>query len=325
MAFQENPHERVFSLVAHQPRHIVHGMIRITEPAKLFSSWRLSPSSSLGDLDALPLELLHVIFAMLDFKSLSDISRTCLRANIHAALLSADCISCGSYGAFLFLPTCERCCYHCLWRNQSLWVIPISTAKKCFGFSAAGAKTLSIMHSLPGKYHVRHTISRQRPIRLVCVGAAKKLAIAENRSEDCMRQDLEHKRSAGLSEKEYYLLRFLQKAQITPPGPELFVQPTESNVPNDMFCGMASLPFPYLAPGNHAEHGFWCLGCELVWRRWSPNDSSPDHLSHLVLPGCRAADIVYNMQDVARSKAEFLSHINECPGAKELCQAAREH
>ena len=90
---------------------------------------------------------------MLDFKTLSDISKTCLRAievlksvpeyrdlmrhapqalaalvetrliryhlvaTVHATLLSADCKSYGKYGAFLFLPTCERYCYHCLWRN----------------------------------------------------------------------------------------------------------------------------------------------------------------------------------------------------------------
>lgn len=245
-------------------------------------------------------------------------------ATIYATLLSADCISCGNYGAFLFLPTCERCCYHCLWRNQSLWVVPMATAKKCFGFSAAGAKTLSLMRSVPGKYHVRHTVARQRPVGLVCVGAAKKLAMAENRTEECMRQDLEHKRSAGLSDKEYHLLRFLQKAQTIPPGRDLFLQPTESNVPNDMFCGMASLPFPFLGPGNHVEQGLWRLGCELFWRRWSPNDLTPRHLSHLVPPGCRAADIVYNMQDVARSKTEFLVHINGCPGATDLLQEARQ-
>ena len=177
------------------------------------------------------------------------------------------------------------------------------------------------MRSLPGKYHVMHTVARQRSIRLVCVGAAKKLAMAENRSKECMSQDLQHKRSAGLSDEEYYLLRFLQQAQTTPPGRELFLQPTESNVPNDMFCGMASLPFPFLGPGNHIEHGFWCLGCELVWRRWSPNNSIPAHLSHVVPPGTCATNIVHRMQDIARSKAEFLSHISECPGAMDLLQA----
>lgn len=196
MAFQKTTHETLLSLLAHQPRHIVRGMIKITEPAKPLSNWRTLPSSPLGALDTLPLELLHTIFAMLDFRTLSHITRTCLRGiqvvrslpeyrdlmrhapealaalgktrlifhhlatTIHATLLSADCISCGSYGAFLFLPTCERCCYHCLWRNQSLWVVPITTAKKCFGLSTSGAKTLPIMRSLPGKYHVRYTISR---------------------------------------------------------------------------------------------------------------------------------------------------------------------
>lgn len=297
-----------------------------------------------------------MIFAMLDFRTLSHISRTCLRgivvvdslpehrdlmryapralaalaktrlihhfpaATVHGALLSADCISCNNFGPFLFLPTCERCCYHCLCRVQGFWVIPISMAKKCFGLSATGAKTLPILHSVPGKYYVKHMISRKRSLRLVCVGAAKTLAIAEGSSEERMTQELELKRIAGLPLKEYYTMRFLLRPPVKPPRLELFVHPTQAEVPSDMYCGMASIPFPYLGPSNGIEHGLWCLGCELVSRKWSRNDPFPDHLSHLLLPGCLADDIVYNMQEVARSKAEFQSHILSCPGAKALIE-----
>jgi hypothetical protein len=212
MALQDTTPDELLSLLTRRPQHIVKGMLQIAGPAKQSSNWRKS-TSSLGRLDDLPLELLHATLALLDFKSLSHVSRTCIRgievvnslpehrdlmlhasdalaalaktrsirhhlaANIHLALLSANCRLCSRYSALLHLPTCERCCYHCLWTNQSLWLIPISMAKKCFLLSEAAAKTLPVLRSVPGKYHVRYPISRQRPIGLVCVGAAKELSI----------------------------------------------------------------------------------------------------------------------------------------------------
>jgi hypothetical protein len=160
---------------------------------------------------------------------------------------------------------------------------------------------------------------------LVCVGAAKKLALAENGSEQLMRQNLDARFHSGLPEKEYYLQSFLLKAPLEPPGSDFIARPTESNVPNDMFCGMASIPFPYVVPGDHVEHGLWCLGCETFCREWSPRDPTPAHLSHLVARGCRPGDVVYNMQDIARSRIDFLKHIHECPGAKEVFLARDKH
>lgn len=359
MSLEEVTDERKIALTAHQPRHIINGQIRITEPAKPPSIDRTSPSSLLGNMDVLPLELLHAIFALLDFKTLSDISRTCSRgtavvkslpeyhdlmhyapltltalgktqlirhhssATVHAALLSSDCVSCHQYGAFLFLPTCQRCCYNCLHRNQSLWVTTLSVAKRCFDLSSAAVKTIPIMRSLPGKYWVGYNISRQRPIRLVCVGTAKRLAISEDVSEAQLRQVLETTRSARcLSDnRDYYMLRHLEAAPLSPPGSSFLMRGTESNVPNDMYCGMASMPFPFLAARKQIEYGFWCLGCELVQREWHPNSPIPDHLAHLLTPGCLADDVVHKVQDVAWSRLGFLCHVDQCPGAKKLIRS----
>lgn len=359
---QDESDERNISLTAHQPRHIMNGMIRINEPAKPSKVHRTSPSSSLGKMEALPVELIHAIFAMLDFKTLSDMTRTCSRgmtvvkslpeyaelmqqaphalaalgktklirhhsaATVHAALLTPDCISCQRYGAFLFLPTCQRCCYHCLWKNQSLWVVPLSVAKRCFGLSAASAKALPMMRSLPGKYHVKYSISRQRSIGLVCVGAAKRLALRELESEEQMPQKLEGDLSAGcLSEKQYYQLRHLQRAPLSPPGPEFHMQPVESNSTNDMYCGMASIPFPYLTPDKRVERGLWCLGCEQVRRVWSSNETTLERLEDSLPSDCRASDMVNMMPDIVRLRDDFISHIETCPGAKKLMLFAGTH
>jgi hypothetical protein len=355
MALPDASHEELIALLTHRPRHVIGGMIQIT-PAKPMSTLQTrSTSSALGSLDNLPLELLHSTFALLDFRTLSHISRTCRRgtevvkslpeyrdlmlhapdalaalgktelirhhlaANIHLTLLSAKCTLCSRYGAFLHLPTCERCCYHCLWTNQSLWLIPISIAKKCFLLSKDAVKTLPVLRSIPGQYSVRYSISRKRPIRLVCVGAAKKLSIAENVSE----RDLSACLDLHGATADHGFFQYLQKASITPPQQELWLQSSGQDAPNDRYCGMGSLPFPSLSLDKHVEHGLWCKGCELVRREWSSNDPVPEHLAHLVLPGRRAENVVYRYQEIARSKAEFLAHVEECPGAKKLLQQAK--
>ena len=284
MALQHTTPDELISLIAHRPWYISQRMVRTTEPAKESSDWRKS-TSSLGRLDDLPLELLHATLALLDFKSLSHVSRTCIRgievvnslpeyrdlmlhapdalaalgktriirhhpaANIHLALLSAGCTLCSRYGALLYLPTCERCCYHCLWKNQSLWLIPISMAQKCFLLSKAAAKTLPVLRSVPGKYHVRYPISRQRLIGLVCVGVAKELSIAENVSE----RDLSAYLELHVATFDRGFFQYLQKASITPPQQELWLQSCGQDAPNDRYCGMGSLSFPSLSPDKHVE------------------------------------------------------------------------
>jgi hypothetical protein len=167
---QPSPDQRS-SQLHHRPSYILNGMISIPEPAKPSAIERDPSSSSIGLLDILPVELLQYTLHMLDFRSLSHLSRASLHGNevvrslpayrnlmehaphtlaalghtrlitLHSAnvlyrtLLSEQCISCGEYGAFLFIPTCERCCYECLCSNQSLWVIPTTLARKCFGFT----------------------------------------------------------------------------------------------------------------------------------------------------------------------------------------------
>jgi hypothetical protein len=364
MALQDTNPDELLSTLAHRPWYIDPGMLQIAEPAKQSSGWRKS-TSSLGRLDDLPLELLHATFALLDFKSLSHISRTCIRgievvnsvpeyrglmlhapdalaalgktrlirhhpaAKVHLALLSADCTSCSRYGAFLYLPTCERCCYHCLWKNQSLWLMTIATAKKRFVLSAAGVKTLPVLRSVPGgEYSVGcDSISRLRPVGLVSVGAAKKLAIAEGVSEDTMRAVTEayhDKEVGGLSENDYDYYRFLQKARITLPQQELLQQqPRSQHAPKDRYCGMGSLPFPSLSQDKHVDHGLWCKGCQLVCRQWTSNDPTMEYMSHFFLRGRQVINVIYHYEEFPRSKAEFLAHIEECAGVKKLLQQAK--
>jgi hypothetical protein len=156
MSHEEASPDELISRLSHRPRGIINGVISLSEPARYSSIKCVTNTSSVGVLECLPLELLQYIFSMLDLQSLSRVSRVSTRGkcmvellpayrdlmeraphiftilgrvdfiNVHSigilyrALLSEICISCREYGAFLFLPTCERCCYECLFRNRSL-------------------------------------------------------------------------------------------------------------------------------------------------------------------------------------------------------------
>ncbi|KXT08083.1 hypothetical protein AC579_10448 [Pseudocercospora musae] len=312
-----------------------------------------SATTSLGNLDKLPLELVHWILSMLDVQTLSRITRTCMRGiavveslleyrdlvryapqaiaalgstkllhrysahALYTALRSASCWSCGDFGPFLFLPTCDRCCYECLSRNQSLWAIPCSEAQEAFDLCAASIKNLPLLHSLPGRYHVKHSVTSKRRLQLVSVRAAKELAIKQGKSVEYLKHYIQNRRIAGLPLDKYYKLRWLLEAPLQAPGNSILFQPTQANVPNDKFCGMASVPFPSLSTGSRIENGLWCLGCEKACREWSPNRPHAA-LSHLVASGVDVKRTLYTMQHVARSEKEFVEHITKCAGAKEM-------
>ncbi|KAF2171825.1 hypothetical protein M409DRAFT_18058 [Zasmidium cellare ATCC 36951] len=224
MASDTSIREDLLSRLADQPRYIMTGMIKISNPATSSTIARTSdPSSSLGRLDVLPLEILHYTFSMLDLRTLSSISQTCLRGrgviksmpeyrdliryapstmtalgltrlieyhsayDLHTPLLASECASCGEFGPFLFLLACERCCYGCLWSNKP-----------------SSVKKLPTMRSLPGTYWARHEITRIRRLRLVSVKAAKELALGEGKTVRALTQNLEDKRAGG-GLKDYYM------------------------------------------------------------------------------------------------------------------------
>ncbi|KAK3117901.1 hypothetical protein LTR53_000314 [Teratosphaeriaceae sp. CCFEE 6253] len=358
MAQGDAMREKLLSLLSHQPRQIVDGMITITEATTTQRSGvdrSPKPTASLGGLDTLPLELLYQIFSVLDLRSLSHITRTCLRgiatveshpeyrdlmryapvavtalglnrvltvhstATLHATLCSTACSSCGEYGAFLHLLTSERCCYGCLWRNQSLWAIPIAEARKCFDLSADSVKALPVLRRVPGKYYVGHNISRSRSTRLVSVKSAKELALKQGKTEQDLAAILDAHRPTVRQILDYHTLRWLQAAPLQPPSPRLAMQPSGADIPNDKFCGMASVPFPSLSASKRAETGLWCLGCEKACREWSANVVNAAVAQWAVAGG--DSDVqraLHRLERVARSEADFFEHLKHCPGAKEM-------
>lgn len=205
-------------------------------PAKYSSLSRVSPSSSLGRLDALPPELVPQIPHPLDFTPLSLLSRVCLRVKaileelpaykdmmehapevltalgetriihrhpaglLRQALRSSRCLSCGAFGAFLFLPTCERACLACLEWNCALRVTMRHVAKECFALTPAQAKQIPTMRSIPGRYGPvgparREDVKKEyrADYRLVSVKDAKRFAIRTHGSADVVSRFLEER------------------------------------------------------------------------------------------------------------------------------------
>ena len=347
------PPEKLMSCLSYRPLHILEGMITISEPAQR-SAIRRHSNSSIGILDRLPLEILQWALNLLDFQSLSRVSRASLLAKrvieslpsyrdlmkhapqtlkalgltglvhvhsaaaLHDTLQSEACVSCGEYGAFLSLLTCERCCYECLRQNHALWAIPINQAKKCFGLGFNHLRQIPILHSIPGVYSI-HRVSRRRSQRLVNVKEAKKLAIVKHGSmenlDTLVAPPIRDTNNKAL--REFYLFQWLRKAPLQPLNLDLSKLPTEQNTPADDHHGMVSIPFPSLM-SHVPENGFWCSGCKWMFERYRFGKLPSNVASELVPVGVNPFSVLRGRQDRALSRADFLHHVQHCYGAREL-------
>ncbi|CVK91694.1 uncharacterized protein FPRN_09528 [Fusarium proliferatum] len=242
--------------------------------------------SSLSILDRLPPEILYMLLGMLDIQTIASFVRASFRGHsyiqsllayrdlvafapqtlmalgktgllnlhsvteLHAALRQERCASCVEYGAFFFLPTCERCCWECLRHNPSLRVLPPKEAKRYFGLSERHIRRLPTISVIPGNYGISRTPS-QRSCRLVSVKAAKELGLMVHGSADQLSQVMMTKcKSGGLRVDG----RFLQSDPVISQNQDPLLLPSQGNIPTDKFFGMASIPFPSLSASGRLEN-----------------------------------------------------------------------
>ncbi|KAL4941714.1 hypothetical protein BDV06DRAFT_212422 [Aspergillus oleicola] len=146
-------------------------------------------SSTLGNLQILPLEIVYEICFLLDIQSLlsfrhvnrraQQIVRTTrgykaaithalealcviLKTNIASwftlsdlfeVLCTRDCHFCGSFGGFIFLPLFMRCCFSCIREDSLPSILPLSVKKKGVKSSPGCLYSLvPTIRSLPGTY-----------------------------------------------------------------------------------------------------------------------------------------------------------------------------
>jgi hypothetical protein len=317
------------------PRHANESMIpssTLSQPLPV----NLQPPqySSLGSLDCLPVEILHNIFDDLDFRSLFRLAATShygrwvvhshplfhilvnyayhalvalsqtqviqwhTSSTLYDALRAEKCVSCGDYGPFLFLATCERCCYWCLHENQALWLVPLSKIKKLLGLKEREIKGVPVLRSLHGEKFIP-PIRRGARERLVAVKTIKRIAVAAHGSEVQLASFI---REQKYSIKDKYLALWISNAPLEPLPANPSRLPARKERPQgcDRHEGMASIIFPTMY-GKSAEYGYWCLGCQALF-----NDT--------LLPS-RWLD---GMARQARSRSEFAEHVMTCVGVQKL-------
>lgn len=167
--------------------------------------------ATMGNLNGVPTEVMHMIFDDLTMADLVALRRTCrltrsmvpgslaykdltwyipnvLRAmadmellgaftvkHIMDAVTSHTCVGCGNFGVCIFLPEFSRVCYTCLQYNEAFWVMPLAEARLCFDLPADAEDLIPWYWSIPGRYEM----ANEPPVythgrqKMVSVRAAK--------------------------------------------------------------------------------------------------------------------------------------------------------
>ncbi|KAJ2967696.1 hypothetical protein NQ176_g9537 [Zarea fungicola] len=347
--------EEILSRYAYTPERIKTGMVRVSNVSTLPLPRQWQTLHSLGQLDSLPTEVLQLMLDHLDFLSLARLARTARRGQelvasfpayhlvrrhasetlaalsamsilyLHSASLlrealhSSECSCCGNFGAFLFLLSCERCCFQCISTKPALWVLPRPDASKCFNLSAKQLKALPSARSLSGKYCVLFDISRTRPLHLVSVRAAKKLALQVHGSEAAVTS---HVPSARLSNNLQGNLALLQHTQLDFSKHDPFLG---SNPGNDWYNGMATIRFPHLPVAHEdSDWGSWCRGCKLVWRKADHNELDTAQMSQIVPQDRHPGAFCFRFALREWPRADFSGHARSCYGVQVLEERFRD-
>lgn len=327
----------------------IQRMIPISEPPQPTGSQRfpVPASSSLGPrMNALPLELLQNILELLDFRTLSRLSQVSRLAKYHfetlpayrdvqkhasrtlitlqrtrlitvhsaaailAALRTDRCPFCGDFGPFLFLLTCERCCFNCLERNTSLTLLDVKLARNLFRLPGKDFNKIPAIYSAPGLHD--GVLSDHFPKQwLVSLRHVKDLAISRHGQAEAfhkmwdMRDLLEKRARANDNPFDRDFLNADTLCELIPTG--WFMANDIWRLPLSLQCeDTGSLLFPSVR-GNSVEEGLWCRGCEF--------DMSTVDYAHIVHRK------YYGWRDqwsewTARTKSEHQEHIKHCEGGK---------
>jgi hypothetical protein len=343
----------ITSLVAWRPDYLPWTMIRTKARSKPPRVKCIDRPSSLGTLDRLPLEIQHSILNMLDLQTISHISRVSSHAlavvqflptyrellqhapyivdvlgrtkllglhtliQLRRVLRSDRCESCPEYGAFLFLPTCVRCCWECMMVKPSLRAISPKQAKRYFGLKDRHVQQLPTMHTIPDVYSFSRTPDWQSSCPLVSAVAAKEQGILVHGSAEKLAKNLVKRLRAGGS---IMTGRFLQRACMNPLREDYLSRPCQGNIPPDDFSGMAIVPFPSLQVPGTTENGLWCKGCHHTFQLYQSRRLDSVILSGMVPTTWDPSRVLLGMARRAWSRTSFLEHTRHCFGVQKLTQ-----
>lgn len=242
-------------------------------PKMLVFESRSDPTVLQSSFSKLPLEIAHQILSEMDLKALmtfKNISSTTLAivnslpafrdviwnapgvlralgaakllpsftvAQVATVLYTDRCTNCKDFGPFLFLPTCERCCYYCLADWPHVLKFRVGMTKKpqeYYGLSREQIRTLPKMTLIPGRYgpefwddgpNTRHHL----PMPLVSLSAISSV-----------------KKSLGHTVNPQKLGQFRRM----------------NGLNHDKFAFVSSTSMPSYDPRSKVmQSGIWCRGC----------------------------------------------------------------
>jgi hypothetical protein len=288
--------------------------------------------SSLGSLETFPVETLQDIYRSLDLQSLAklrlvsskskavveslieyqkikgyipDILHTMVTTKcasyfsavgLCSALCADWCVICEvQYGLYIFLPTAQRCCNHCLYMSAHFEIILLATAMKYISEEEI-RQNMCVFTTLPGFYMGDDTFSESTQIVRWEVAMELCLEINGNTEKTRLMYE-EHSRFSQAELSFDHIPRLMGVDH-----------------PRDPTPGMVAMSFAHFnLKTGMIESGTWCRGCE------------HDFLN-FVLPrgGWPNPYRFRNKRERAFSEAEFLLHFEGCLSVKRLLELKRE-
>ncbi|CRL27481.1 Cyclin-like F-box [Penicillium camemberti] len=284
-------HRRDFDLAVTRTNPDDHNRVR---SSLLRTARATSSTSTLGNLQSLPLEIIYKICYLLDIRSLFNFRHVSRRAqqivrgtrgyelvithalealcvtvrtniapwftltDLFTVLCTRDCHLCGSFGGFLFLPLFTRCCFSCIREDSLPSILLYSIVKKRVKMSS-----VPTVKSLPGAYSMEEIV-RKRRVQIAATEFVSRLSLYK---ED-------------------------EITQATPRGRALL-------------CYMVTTSLPYLdTESGGIQNGICCGGCQIALERDLAS-------SRVKSNACVLRDKVYSYD-------EFTQHFRECPDAQNL-------
>jgi hypothetical protein len=275
------------------------------------------PKNDLGTLDTLPLELLSLILVQIDLRSLTDFRRINNRAmqvvdsvleyrliqqhtpNSIRGILSVElgshisvqalfktlheprCEDCGDFAGFIYLFTCTRVCFLCLYEKPRYFPLSISEAGRKLGVHRRLLAPLPAVNSIPGCYSPNEYIRKAR-LTLIDSESARQIGIAYHGSTESMEQ---YVAEAGQRKLEAYQRIAAGPFATSSRRRRLGIGVQEGRI-SDPRRFMAVVRAPWINPSTNAvEWGFLCVGCKreyrarpLHWRRKHCVETFSEHI-----------------------------------------------
>ncbi|PGG99175.1 hypothetical protein AJ79_08667 [Helicocarpus griseus UAMH5409] len=194
-----------------------------------------------------------------------------LLTNYHALRKDSYCTVCDEFGPYLFLLTCQRCCYNCLGESRSgvsktpFAVMSTDLAKEVYGLTEASLHQLNLPVARTLQGNPSWHLGKYRSILLSTQELVKAAAVYSDGEERAT------KKFGQIISRAFSLLGS-QTMNADLHNLEIgFIHPY-----NIFLCTpfLVSMTFPYLLPGpvtvscsgsasstTTCETGLWCLGC----------------------------------------------------------------